>query len=114
MEDIFEEIVGEVRDEFDNEEDAIRPTQVPNNFLVECKIHIEDFCDFFDIESETLTKDLPSHEFDTLGGFVLHHFGHIPKAGEKLTVNTNIHLEVVEVSKRRVRRVIVRLNEETS
>ena len=112
MEDIFEEIVGEVRDEFDNEEDAIRPTQVPNHFLVECKIHIEDFCDFFDIEADTLTKDLPSHEFDTLGGFVLHHFGHIPKAGEKFTINKNVNLEVVEVSKRRVRRVVVRLNEE--
>lgn len=112
MEDIFEEIVGEVRDEFDNEEDAIRPTQVPNNFLVECKIHIEDFCDFFDIDSDLLTKELPSHEFDTLGGFVLHHFGHIPKAGEKFTINENVNLEVVEVSKRRVRRVIVRLNEE--
>lgn len=129
MEDIFEEIVGEVRDEFDNEEDAIRPTQVSNQYLVECKIHIEDFCDFFDIEADTLTKDLPSHEFDTLGGFVLHHFGHIPKTGEKLTIDPNtsshvntvgssaniigsnvINIEVVEVSKRRVRRVIVRLN----
>lgn len=107
MEDIFEEIVGEVRDEFDNEEDAIKPTQVPNNFLVECKIHIEDFCDFFDIKKETLTDDFPSHEFDTLGGFVLHHFGNIPKAGEKITLSDHIHLEVVEVSKRRVRRVVV-------
>ncbi len=110
MEDIFEEIVGEVRDEFDNEEDAIRPTQVPNQFLVECKIHIEDFCDFFDIKSETLTKNLPSYEFDTLGGLVLHHFGHIPKAGDTFTVN-NMTVEVVEVSKRRVRRVVIRLND---
>jgi putative hemolysin len=112
MEDIFEEIVGEVRDEFDNEEDAIRPTQVPNQFLVECKIHIEDFCDFFDILMDTLSKDLPSQEFDTLGGYVVHHFGHIPRAGEKLSINDNVSLEVVEVSKRRVRRVMVRLNEE--
>ena len=112
MEDIFEEIVGEVRDEFDNEEDTIRHTQVPNHFLVECKIHIEDFCDFFEINAGTLTKDLPSYEFDTLGGFVLHHFGHIPKAGEKFVINQNINIEVVEVSKRRVRRVVVRLNEE--
>ena len=112
MEDIFEEIVGEVRDEFDNEEDAIRPTQVPNNFLVECKIHIDDFCHFFDIKLESLTKNLTSPEFDTLGGFVLNHFGHIPKAGEKFSILPHVHLEVVEVSKRRVRRVIVRLNDD--
>lgn len=112
MEDIFEEIVGEVRDEFDNEEDAIRPTQVSNNFLVECKIHFEDFCDFFDIKVQPLTKDFTNNVFDTLGGYVLHHFGHIPKAGEKLTINNNVEIEVVEVSKRRVRRVVVRLNHE--
>ena len=112
MEDIFEEIVGEVRDEFDNEEDAIKPMQQPNHFMVECKIHIEDFCDFFDLNTESITKDLPSHEFDTLGGFVLHHFGHIPKAGERFTINQNLNIEVVEVSKRRVRRVVVILNEQ--
>jgi putative hemolysin len=111
MEDIFEEIVGEVRDEFDNEEDAIRPTQVPNHFLVECKIHIEDFCDFFDLSPQSLSENHASHEFDTLGGFVLNHFGCIPKTGEKFSLNDNISIEVVEVSKRRVRRVIVSIRD---
>jgi CBS domain containing-hemolysin-like protein len=110
MEDIFEEIVGEVRDEFDNEEDAIRPTQVLGQFLVECKIHIHDFCDFFDISPESLIQDSESHEFDTLAGFILHHFGCIPKSGEKLSIG-NLILEIIEVSKRRVRRVIVRVIE---
>jgi CBS domain containing-hemolysin-like protein len=108
MEDIFEEIVGEVRDEFDNEEDAIRPTQVANQYLVECKIHVDDFCDFFDIKVADFTQGINVSEFDTLAGLILQHFGHIPKAGDKLTLN-NITLEVVEVSKRRVRRVVVRL-----
>jgi len=108
MEDIFEEIVGEVRDEFDNEEDAIRPTQVANQYLVECKIHVDDFCDFFDIKVADFTQGINVSEFDTLAGLILQHFGRIPKAGDKLTLN-NITLEVVEVSKRRVRRVVVRL-----
>lgn len=107
MEDIFEEIVGEVRDEYDNEEDAIRPTQVPSQYLVECKIHIDDFCDFFDLNVVEMCHGHQAHEFDTLGGLVLFHFGQIPKIGDRLTIN-KISLEVVEVSRRRVRRVLVR------
>ncbi len=112
MEDVFEEIVGEVRDEFDNEEDAIRPMQGSKQYSVECKIHIEDFCDFFNIPEETLLKELPSQEFDTLGGYVIHHFGHIPKSGESFAINENVTLEVLEVTKRRVRRVAVKVQEE--
>lgn len=110
MEDIFEEIVGEVRDEFDNEEDAIRPTQVPNQYVVECKIHIDDFCDFFDIDKDLIMKEVADHEFDTLAGFILYRFGLIPKAGDKFSIH-HVGIEIVEVSKRRVRRVVVRLNE---
>ncbi len=108
MEDIFEEIVGEVRDEFDNEEDAIRPTQVPNQYLVECKIHIDDFCEFFDLEVETLVEGNQAGEYDTIGGLILYHFGQIPKTGDKLSVG-RMTLEIVEVSKRRVRRALARL-----
>ncbi|MBX9704100.1 MAG: CBS domain-containing protein, partial [Silvanigrellaceae bacterium] len=108
MEDIFEEIFGEVRDEFDNEEDAIRPTQIPNQYLIECKIHIDDFCDFFDISIDNIDRDTDSNEFDTLAGLILHHFGQIPKYGDKLTID-NVTLEVIEVSKRRVRRVLAKV-----
>jgi putative hemolysin len=110
MEDIFEEIVGEVRDEFDNEEDAIRPTQVPNQYLVECKIHIDDFCEFFDLDVGELCQGNQAGEYDTLGGLILYHFGHIPKIGDKLSVG-RMTLEIVEVSKRRVRRATVRITE---
>jgi putative hemolysin len=112
MEDIFEEIVGEVRDEFDNEEDAIRPTQVPNQYLVECKIHIDDFCEFFDLDMAELCQGHQEGEFDTLGGLILYHFGHIPKIGDSIAIG-RMTLEIVEVSKRRVRRAMVRLSQET-
>ncbi len=111
MEDIFEEIVGEVRDEFDNEEDVIRPTQMPHQFLVECKIHIEDFCSYFDLNMKEFLPVSPHFMFDTLGGFVIDHYGRIPKAGEKFSFQT-LSIEVVEVSKRRVRRVVVRLHQD--
>jgi putative hemolysin len=110
MEDILEEIVGEIRDEFDNEEDAIRPTQQPNQYFVECKIHIDDFLDFFDLPRGDFTEDSQSSEFDTLGGLILHHIGQIPRIGDRLTIG-RVVLEVVEVSRRRVRRVIVSIHE---
>lgn len=112
MEDIFEEIVGEVRDEFDNEEDAIRPTQVANQYLVECKVHIDDFCDFFDLDVSKITNGNQANEFDTLGGLILHHFGQIPKIGDRLTIH-QVTLEVIEVSRRRVRRVLAKVTDVT-
>lgn len=109
MEDILEEIVGEIRDEFDNEEDAIRPTQQPNQYLVECKIHIDDFCDFFEMRRSEFSEENQTIEYDTLGGLILHHIGQIPRIGDRLTIG-RVVLEVVEVSRRRVRRVIVSIN----
>ncbi|NBX16049.1 MAG: HlyC/CorC family transporter [Proteobacteria bacterium] len=109
MEDILEEIVGEIRDEFDNEEDAIRPTQLPNQYLIECKIHIDDFCDFFDLRRGEIIEDEQSAEFDTLGGFILHHIGQIPRIGDRLTIG-RVVVEVLEVSRRRVRRVVASIN----
>lgn len=110
MEDIFEEIVGEVRDEFDFEEEAIRPSQMPDQYIVDCRINIDDFCEFFDVSLEELTKDMADHEFDTLAGLILYFFGHVPKAGDKFDL-ANITIEVVEVSKRRIRRVAVKKHE---
>ena len=88
---------------FDN---SIRgPTQQPNQYLIECKIHIDDFCDFFDLRRSEIIEENSSAEFDTLGGFILHHIGQIPRIGDRLTIG-RVVVEVLEVSRRRVRRVI--------
>jgi putative hemolysin len=114
MEDILEEIVGEVRDEFDDEEDAIRKTEDEREFIVECKVHIDDFCSYFDIDTEKFTqKDASGNAYDTLGGLILHHFGQIPKTGDSLTLEGH-RLDVLEVSRRRVRKVKVRVLQEVS
>jgi CBS domain containing-hemolysin-like protein len=107
MEDIFEEIVGEIRDEYDNEEDAIRPTKVPGTFSVDCKIHIDDFCDFFEIEPKSLEVDGHSEDYDTLAGLIVHHFGQVPRVGESLKIG-HLDIEVTDLSRRRVRRVLVK------
>lgn len=106
MEDVFEEIVGEVRDEYDNEEDVIRPTKKQGQYLVDSKIHIDDFCDFFDLKIEELGLDGKTDDFDTLGGLIVHHFGEVPRVGDVVDI-AGLSAEVTELSRRRVRRVLV-------
>jgi len=76
MEDIIEEIVGEIQDEFDNERDDVVPLGEAS-WLVDARVNIEDLNDELDI-------GLPAEEFDTLGGFVFDLFGKIPARYEKV------------------------------
>jgi putative hemolysin len=108
MEDILEEIVGEVRDEFDQEEDTIRAGERLGEFIVESKVHIEDFCDSFHVEASLRQRIEKDRVIDTLSGLILQRFGRIPKNGEKMIFG-HLEIEILEVSKRRVRRVIVRV-----
>jgi putative hemolysin len=111
MEDILEEIVGEVRDEFDQEEDTVRAGERLGEFIVESKIHLEDFCDLFHLDAKVRADLERESVVDTLAGLLLHRFGRIPKIGEKMNVG-NLDLEILEVSKRRVRKVMVRIHSE--
>lgn len=76
LEDVLEEIVGEIQDEFDNEmEDIIEIS--PNTYLCDARIDIEDLQEHTGIR-------LPDEDFDTLGGFVFDLFGKIPVKFEKV------------------------------
>lgn len=75
MEDIIEEIVGDIQDEFDNERDDIISLGA-NTWLVDARENLGDL-------NEELGSDFPSEEFDTLGGFVFDLFGKIPVKYEK-------------------------------
>ncbi|MFQ3547509.1 MAG: hemolysin family protein [Termitinemataceae bacterium] len=75
MEDIIEEIVGDIQDEFDNEREDI--LQIGEGvYLCDARVNLEDL-------AEDLKLDLPIEEFDTLGGFVFDLFGKIPVKYEK-------------------------------
>ena len=76
MEDIIEEIVGDIQDEFDNEREDIISIG-DSSWLVDARINIEDL-------NEELSLDIPDDEFDTLGGFVFDLFGKIPSRYEKV------------------------------
>ena len=79
MEDIIEEIVGDIQDEFDNEREDI--LQLGDNvWLCDARTNLDDL-------NDTLNSEFPTEEFDTLGGFVFDLFGKIPVKYEKLSWN---------------------------
>lgn len=76
MEDIIEEIVGDIQDEFDNEKEDI-VSLGENVWLCDARVDLDDL-------NETLGTSFPTEGFDTLGGFVLDMFGRIPGKYEKI------------------------------
>lgn len=77
MEDIIEEIVGDIQDEFDNEEEDIMELG-GGMYLCDARVDIEDL-------NEQINLKLPESDFDTLGGFVFDLFGKIPVRYEKVS-----------------------------
>jgi len=88
MEDILEEIVGEIEDEFDRQLRQVRAVG-KGVYMIDARLHVDDLRDIIHIE-------LPKGEdFDTVGGFLLERFGRIPNIGDKL-VYGNVEFEVVD------------------
>jgi magnesium and cobalt transporter len=80
IEDVLEQIVGEIDDEYDEAEGAHILKQDERRYLVNGLTPIEEFNEYFGAEFST-------EEFDTVGGLVMHRFGHMPKRGESLRID---------------------------
>lgn len=102
IEDLLEEIVGEIQDEHDPEGEEPKVERIgPGELLVDARLAISDL-------NEILGTDLPEDEdFDTLGGLLFDRFGHIPEAGEEVRED-GVLLQVKDADGRRVRQVLVR------
>jgi magnesium and cobalt transporter len=98
IEDVLEEIVGEIDDEHDPEEDAfIRPEGDRHGkscFAVRALTRIEDFNEFFECE-------LSDEEYDTVGGLVMHELGRLPRRGESIDFG-GFEFSVTKADKRRI------------
>lgn len=105
IEDLLEEIVGEIRDEYDVETDLVEP-QEDGSILVDARANVEELEDFFDI-------DIPRDKFDTVGGYLFHLTGHIPASGEKISDNSMV-MQIVESDERRICKVRVWRDQETA
>ena len=97
LEDIIEEIFGEIQDEYDENEEQLYQIQEDGSYMFRGRVDLDDFNDLMD-------ANLPVDEADTLGGFLYMRFGHVPIVGEHVEED-GLHLTVVQVSSRRIRLV---------
>ena len=104
MEDIIEQIVGDIQDEFDNEREDI--LSVGNGmYLCDARMNVEEL-------NEEISANFPNEEFDTLGGFVFDLFGKIPVKYEKVSWN-NYDFIVQDMEGHRINQIKVIKHEET-
>jgi magnesium and cobalt transporter len=98
IEDVLEEIVGEIDDEHDHEEaEFIRPDGEKDGrpcFAIRALTRVEDFNEFFECE-------LSDEEYDTIGGLVMHELGRLPRLGETIQID-DFMFAVVEADDRRI------------
>lgn len=105
LEDIIEEIVGDIQDEFDNEVEDILEIG-SGTYLCDARVDIEDL-------NEKLKLDLPEEDFDTLGGFVFDLFGKIPVKYEKV-VYKGVDLIIQEMDGHKIKTVKLVIKGENS
>jgi len=94
IEDVLEEIVGDIEDEFDAEEKEMIIKLSDQHYRVDAMVAVEDFNDYFH------TK-LDEDSFDTMGGIITAHFGYVPKPNETLIID-NISFTITAADDRRV------------
>ncbi len=98
IEDLLEEIVGEIEDEYDQEEVVVQRLS-DNEAIVDGRVGLDDL-------NELLGLDLKGEDFDTVGGFVYHHLGKMPNLGDEVRAD-GLRLRILSVLGRRIKKVRV-------
>ncbi len=94
IEDVLEEIVGEIEDEYDTDEEEFIKSHDRNRFTVRALTPIEEFNEYFGVE-------LNDNEYDTIGGLILKAFGHVPKRGEHIEFE-DFNVKILSADQRRI------------
>ena len=100
IEDLLEEIVGEIEDEFDFGDPNIEKID-SNNYIIDGKTSLEQV-------NELLSIDIEGDGFDTIGGLVYQRLGKIPSVGDDISIG-NLNVEVTETVGRRVKKLVVKI-----
>lgn len=98
LEDILEEIVGEIHDEYDEKEDELVQQISDREYIIEGSVSLDDVNDRLDTQFE-------SEDYDSLGGFIIEHLDRLPEVGDEVTTEDGIRLVVESLDKNRVERV---------
>jgi len=101
IEDVLEQIVGEIEDEHDIDDESFIRKYSDSNFTVKALTPIEDFNEYFGTE-------FSDEEFDTIGGLVTHKLGRLPKRGETIIID-NMSFKILNADNRRIRLMKVTL-----
>ncbi|HSD96897.1 MAG TPA: transporter associated domain-containing protein [Sulfuricaulis sp.] len=94
IEDVLEQIVGEIADEYDIEDDVMIMPRDGGEYVVKALVTLADF-------NTRLNSQLVHEEIDTVGGLVMNRLGHVPRRGEKIDID-NWRFEVLRADSRRV------------
>ena len=95
IEDVLEQIVGEIKDEYDiDADDVMLVERRPGEFIAKALAPLEDF-------NEHLNSDLSSEDVETIGGLVLNAMGHLPRRGEVIEIS-NLRFEILRADSRRI------------
>lgn len=105
LEDLLEEIVGEIRDEYDSDEEQLIQKMQDRTYLVEGSMKLSDIKD-------ELGTDLQSEDYDSIGGLIIEHLDRVPEDGAQIVTDQGIRLQVQGVSQNRILKVIMELPEE--
>ena len=104
LEDMLEEIVGEIRDEYDEDEEDLIRRIGPREYVVEAAMKLDDL-------NDQLGLDLESEDYDSIGGFIIGLLDHLPEEGEEVT-HKNLRLVVDQVDRNRIDKIHLYIQEE--
>ena len=104
LEDLLEEIVGEIRDEYDEDEKELVQLIGERNYLVEAALSLDDL-------NDAIGTDIHSEEYDSIGGFIIENLDHLPEDGTEIVLDNGIHLTVRGMDGNRIQQVEILLPE---
>lgn len=108
IEDLIEQVIGEIEDEHDQDEADLWTKEKPGSYLAMAKTSLDEFEKEIDLRL-TEPNEIDAEEIDTLGGLVFMLAGHVPARGEVVPHPDGVEFEVVDADPRRIKRLRVRL-----
>lgn len=106
LEDLLEEIVGEIRDEYDEDEEELIQEVGERMYLVEGSMKLGDI-------NDELGTELESEDYDSIGGLIIENLDRLPEEGETISTDQGIILQVKEVNQNRIVKVLMTLPEKS-